>query len=68
MAGRRRIWYSGVRNATVRYRAEMGEGESLRDDLPDCAGVSEKLHEYTAEGAGARTFRRNVVFSAPANP
>jgi hypothetical protein len=34
----------------------------------DCAGVSEKLQEYGAEGGGARTFGRNIVFSAPGNP
>jgi hypothetical protein len=66
--GRRRTWYSGVRNATVRYRAEMEKERACAVICLDCAGVSEKLHEYTAEGAGARTFGRNVVFSAPANP
>jgi 4-amino-4-deoxy-L-arabinose transferase-like glycosyltransferase len=66
--GDRKTWYSGVRNATVRYRAKMEQEKACAVICLDCAGVSEKLQEYSAEGAGARTFGRNVMFSAPANP
>jgi hypothetical protein len=64
----RRIWYSGVRNATIRYRAKMAQEKACAVICLDCAGVSEKLQEYSAEGAGARTFGRDIVFSAPGNP
>ena len=70
--GERRIWYSGVRNATVRYRGKMEQEKACAVICLDCAGVSEKLREYSAEGDGARTFGRNIVssavLSAPANP
>jgi hypothetical protein len=64
----RRIWYSGVRNATIRYRAKMTQEKACAVICLDCAGVREKLQEYSAEGTGARTFGRNIVFSAPGNP
>lgn len=66
--GRRRIWFEGVHNLTVKYAARTPHPRACAVICMSCAGVTAKEAGYREAGFSGAVFGHDILFRADLGP